>query len=84
MTGTITGLQSGYFVTNNNGNRNYLFSENGTYTFQVQDTTGNQYEAVSTVSRIKKGQLLYSSGAFSEDAIKNDGSISNTITVLLT
>jgi hypothetical protein len=80
----MSNLQSGYFVTNNNFSNQYLFTGNGSFTFQIQDTTGNQYSANANVTWIKKGQLFYSTTGFQEDLVKNDGSISNTITVILT
>lgn len=41
-------------VLNNGGSHQYTFSDNGTFTFQVQDAAGNAAEATAVVTRIDK------------------------------
>ncbi|MDR6555359.1 immunoglobulin-like domain-containing protein [Paenibacillus qinlingensis] len=41
-------------VTNNNGNRHYSFTENGTFTFEFRDSAGNEGQAVATVTYIDR------------------------------
>ena len=41
-------------VTNNNWNTWYIFTGNGSFTFEFEDWTGNTWEATATVSRIDK------------------------------
>ncbi|MDD3262834.1 MAG: Ig-like domain-containing protein [Candidatus Absconditabacteria bacterium] len=84
VTATLNGLDNNFFITNNNGSNQYIFDTNGDFVFEVQSTTGLQYKVSSTVNRIQKGNIDYSTGIFYEDEDINNGSIINTITAILT
>ncbi|MGI6084969.1 MAG: immunoglobulin-like domain-containing protein [Acetivibrionales bacterium] len=51
-------------VLNNNGKMEYIFTENGEFTFEFEDDAGNRGQAVASVNRIDKippkGSLEYS------------------------
>ena len=84
VTATLNWLDTNFFITNNNGSNQYIFDTNWGFVFEVQSTTGLQYKVSSTVNRIQKWNIDYSTGIFYEDEDINNWSIINTITAILT
>lgn len=53
VTATLTGESKYITITNNDGSRNYIFTKNGSFTFQFRDRAGNIGSATATVQNIK-------------------------------
>lgn len=45
-------------VTNNNGLKTYIFSQNGSFIFEFEDTAGNKGTATATVNNINKTSII--------------------------
>lgn len=54
VTATLTGLDSGTVITNNNGSNEYVFEENGEFVFEVCDINLNTSEFIAVVDFINK------------------------------
>ena len=61
VTATLTGLSETVTVLNNGGSFDYVFTENGSFTFEFQDIAWNTGETIATVTRIQSGSLEISS-----------------------
>lgn len=61
---TLVNESETILLTNNNGNREYTFTQNGEFTFEFEDLAGNKGSAVATVNSISKKEpevkVLYS------------------------
>ncbi|MDD3302292.1 MAG: S-layer homology domain-containing protein [Candidatus Gracilibacteria bacterium] len=51
---TLTGASEPIIITNNSGAFTHLFTENGIFTFEFEDASGNQGSVIATVSNINK------------------------------
>lgn len=49
---TLTGVNKPFLVTNNNGLTTHTFTDNGTFTYTIQDMVGNTLNIPATVSWI--------------------------------
>ncbi|MDD3867965.1 MAG: hypothetical protein PHR46_00010 [Candidatus Absconditabacteria bacterium] len=58
VTANITFNKTGVSITNNGGSANYIFAENGNFTFHFTDEYGNTGSATATVTRIDKTPVL--------------------------
>jgi len=58
VTASITFNKTGVTITNNGGNANYTFTENGNFTFTFIDAYGNTGSTTATVSWIDKTPVL--------------------------
>jgi len=54
VTATINFADPGVVVTNNGGNKSYTFNDNGTFTFEYEDGSGNTGSAQAAVTWIDK------------------------------
>ena len=65
VTATISFNKTGVVVTNNGGSQNYLFTGNGSFTFEFVDAYGNTGTTTASVHWIDKtpviGTITYSS-----------------------
>jgi hypothetical protein len=52
VTATISFNKTGVTITNNGGSASYLFTENGSFTFEFKDEAGNSGSETATVSWI--------------------------------
>ncbi|MDD2537208.1 MAG: hypothetical protein PHU61_01805, partial [Candidatus Absconditabacteria bacterium] len=76
VTANIAFNKTGVTITNNGGSPSYVFTENGSFTFEFIDVYGNTGSATATVSWIDKnaviGTINYSTtGNTNEDVIAN-------------
>ncbi|MBE6154953.1 MAG: hypothetical protein E7163_05255 [Firmicutes bacterium] len=51
---TLVNASETITITNNNGSKKYIFTENGTFTFEFVDRAGNEGTATATVENIDK------------------------------
>ena len=58
VTASITFNKENVTVTNNDGNIDYTFSENGTFTFEFEDAAGNTGTALASVDWIDKEEVI--------------------------
>ncbi len=77
VTASLVDESESIIITNNSMNREYTFTENGSFTFKFKDEAGNEGEAIATVNWIEEKQEEKPSEDVVGDTNK-DGKIDST------
>ncbi len=80
VTATLVNESEEIIITNNGTNREYIFTENGEFTFEFEDKAGNKGTATAKVTWINKNQGG-SSGGSSTSVKKGDVNFDGKITL---